>query len=156
MDFLRRLQTFSKNTDSYENVLGMRTALKNMASISPLSLKEAEAVAAIDISIQEVARRIIPSVNGSSYRNGGFNPIANAALFYTDLKEEQRFAPMASYNYVKLPTWVRCVLGILSDALLGGFGGARIGAAIGGPVGAVVAGIMGVIGGVFRGVTDFC
>src|SRR6185436_19995358 len=101
--FLNRLQTFSRNSNSYENVLQMRTALKNMASLTELTTKEAEAVAGIDISIQEVSRRFLPSVSGASYHNGNFSPIADAALFYPNSRNVQWESQLESFNYVKLP-----------------------------------------------------
>lgn len=156
LTFLSRLQTFSRNTNNYENILQLRTALKNMASVTELTTKEAEAVAAIDISVQEVARRFLPSVNGASYHTGDFSPIADAALFYSNSWKDQSGAQLEPFNYVKLPNWVRCALGIIGEAIMGGFSGARIGAMVGGPIGAVVMGIIGVVGGTFKGFADYC
>ena len=155
MNFLSRMQTFSRNTGNYENILELRTALKNMASLVQLSAKEAEAVAGIDISIQEVARRFLPSVNGASYLNGNFNP-ASAALFYPGSGNDLLAVQLEPFNYVKLPGWIRCVINVIGDAVIGAFAGAKIGMLVGGPIGAFVGGIVGAIGGTFKGASDGC
>jgi len=65
---------------------------------------------------------------------------------------------------VGLPSWLRCVFGVIGGAGIGGLGGAASGAQIGttmggpggGALGAVIGGIIGVAGGAFSGAAQYC
>ncbi len=138
--FLRGLQSvFSKVGKEYTNVYMIRNAFRELTSITILNEKEAEALAAIDISTQEMSRRFLTSLSGTT---------ASISFPWEAFNKKQELAT--------LPGWARCALGVIGEAILGGFSGAKIGAMIGGATGGAVGGIIGVVGGVFSGAAKYC
>jgi hypothetical protein len=140
-NFLRAVQNvFAKTGNEYDNVYSIRNALKNVTSVGSLNTNEAEALAAIDISVQEVAKRFITSFTGASIAIPG---------------QPFQFAGFVDQNR-KLPGWARCVLGVIGEAIMGGFSGVKLGTMVGGALGGVVGGIIGVGGGMFSGAARYC
>ena len=138
--FLRGLQSvFSKVGKEYTNIYMIRNAFRELPSLIAFSDKEAEALAAIDISTQEISRRFLNSLTG------------NTASVSFPWEAFHKQPPLVS-----LPGWARCALGVIGDAIMGGFTGLKIGGAIGGAVGGAVGGVIGVVGGVFSGAARFC
>lgn len=139
--FLRTVQNvISKTGNEYDNVYSIRNALRNIASLSSLNANEAEALAAIDISVQEVAKRFLTSLTATSSLSAGL------PFQFAGVRESER----------KLPGWARCVLGVIGEAIMGGFSGVKLGTMVGGALGGVVGGIIGVGGGMFSGAARYC
>ena len=156
--FLRDLNAiFVRSGSENETVLSIRTALKDMRYIRGFSSKEAEALAAIDITVQEVARKFLTSMTGTAARIGQIIPGFSAAMVFSNIYlVRQNISQVSFCNYLKLPGWARCVLGVIGDAIMGGFTGMKFGAVVGGPVGAAILGIIGVVGGTFSGAARYC
>jgi hypothetical protein len=150
-EFLRGLnQVVERSSGEYENILEVRNGLKEIAS-TPLSANEAEALAMVDISLQIVSRKFIASLTGKL--SPFFMPVFPSAVFSLG----SPYLHFIGFNgSLKLPGWLRCALGVLGEAIMGGFSGIKIGSAIGGPLGAAVVGIVGVAGGAFSGAAKYC
>jgi hypothetical protein len=138
--FLRGLQAvFSKIGREYTNVYMIRSAFRELPSLTALNDKEAEALAAIDISTQEISRRFLTSLTGTT---------GSISFPWEAFHKKQ---PMTA-----LPGWARCALGVIGEAILGGFSGIKLGGMIGGAVGGAVGGVIGVVGGAFAGAARYC
>ena len=153
--FLRNLQSiFSRVGTDYNSIYEVRTALKNMPGFASLSGYEAEALAGIDIAIQEVNRKFLTSFSASAFPTQLFsNDGTGAAL------NSQNTGNSNSFMFVdtpKLPGWARCILGVISEGVMGALGGGKIGTGIGGAVGGAVGGIIGGAAGIIHGVEKYC
>jgi len=138
--FLRGLQSvFSKIGKEYTSIYMIRSAFRELPLLTSLNDKEAEALAAIDISTQEISRRFLTSLSG------------NTGSMSFPWKQYNSKYPLAG-----LPGWARCALGVIGEAVLGGFAGVKFGSVIGGAVGGAVGGVIGVVGGAFAGAARYC
>jgi hypothetical protein len=155
--YLRELESvIGRTTVEYNSLYEIRNALRSFPSRMNLSAAEAESLAAIDISLQETGKRLLTSMTGTSWKKGtSFYSFFSLAMM-SPLFVSQSTSTLANYNYIKLPGWVKCAFGVISEAILGGFSGVKIGSIIGGPVGAAVVGIAGVLGGAFKGAAQYC
>lgn len=137
--FLRGLQSiFSKAGKEYTDIYMVRAAFRELPSLISLTDKEAEALAAIDISTQGIARRFLTSLSGNT-----------GAMSFP-------WQQISNSGSAGLPGWARCALGVIGEAILGGFGGVKLGGALGGAVGGAIGGVIGVVGGAFTGAAKYC
>ena len=138
--FLRGLQSIlSKVGREYTSIYMIRGAFRDLRMLTSFNDKEAEALAALDISAQEISRRFLSSVTGTT---GSIN-------FPWDPFHKNG-------QLTALPGWARCALGVIGEAIFGGFTGVKTGAMIGGALGGAVGGVIGVVGGAFSGASKFC
>jgi hypothetical protein len=153
-EFLRNLQSvFSRVGTDFQDIYSVRTALRNIPGLTSLNYNEAEALAAIDITIQHVNSRFITSLS-SSFVRPFFNSVDQSAGISMVVNREEGRAMLTADT--KLPGWAKCVLGILSDGILGTIAGIKVGSAVAGGLGAIVFGVIGGGTGVFTGASKNC
>lgn len=144
------------NTEA-NSVVDIRNAFLDMAISSSLSVKESEALAMIDICTQELVRNYnIPGLGGNSigilvspFSSNGLTDQADFNISSGDLYSE-------NLQVIKgIPRWLRCGLGTIGSAILGGFQGFLAGIRFG-QLGGAIGGISGVIAGSFSGAAKYC
>jgi hypothetical protein len=155
--FLRNLQSiFSKVGSDYNSIYAVRTALKTMPGFSSLSTYEAQALAGIDIAIQEVNKKFLTSFSAASFPAQIFSDGGTMTAFNSFNSTSANGGSFILTDAPKLPGWARCVLGIISEGVIGALAGGKIGTAIGGAIGGAVGGIIGGAAGVINGATRYC
>ncbi len=137
--FIMNLKNVIKKADQYTSVYDLRNEFVQIAVFGGLSVKEAETLALLDMSTQELAKSVI-NAPGSTL---------NGHAVISKGKE--------------LPKWLRCGLGAIGSAIMGAIGGAGTGAQVGalfGLVGAaggaIIGGVLGFIGGAAVGIAKYC
>lgn len=161
--FLLKLKSvIDKTGNEFSDIIQFRQALLSITSGQALTVIESEALALIDLGVQEMEKNLIPADNThSGLRDFSFGANSLGSFLNSDLSFE-------SINYLltdsrKLPRWFICGVGTLGSAILGGLSGAGSGAQVGAvfgvggaAVGAIVGGIAGVVGGTLTGASIFC
>jgi hypothetical protein len=159
--FLTRLkESIDRLSYEYENLGQFRNNLLEIAVTNPPTKEEAEVLALVDISVQEITKEF--AAQDVSFESGIASVSGAVINGLTDILNVNPSQPFP-INEFRLGKWVKCALGVIGSAILGGLTGARGGGSVGaifGPggaaVGAAVGGIAGVIGGAFTGAASFC
>jgi hypothetical protein len=157
--FLTKLkESIDRLSYQYENLGQFRNDLLEIAVTNPPTKLEAEALALVDISVQEITKEF--AANDVSMSSGISNVAGEVINGITDALYPNQQFPINEY---KIGKWIKCALGVIGSAILGGLTGARSGGSVGaifGPggaaVGAVIGGIGGVAAGAFTGAASFC
>ena len=147
----------NQSNNETNSVMDIRNAFASMAISSSLSIKESEALAMIDICTQELVRNYaLPGLGGNStgfivspFSDNGLTDKSDFSISSGDLHSENLPAVKG------LPRWVRCGLGTIGSAILGGFQGFLAGIRFG-QLGGAIGGISGVIAGSFSGAAKYC
>lgn len=156
--FLEQLSmALNQSNNETNSVMDIRNAFASMAISSSLSIKESEALAMIDICTQELVRNYaLPGLGGNStgfivspFSDNGLTDKSDFSISSGDLHSENLPAVKG------LPRWVRCGLGTIGSAILGGFQGFLAGIRFG-QLGGAIGGISGVIAGSFSGAAKYC
>ena len=156
-------EAVDKLSYQYDNIGQFRSELLGIALSRVPSAKESEVLALMDIAIQEVTKEFLSqdaAYLNSVLQNSGQTINTDIDFNLTDRVNLSSALCISDYN---LPRWIKCGLGVIGSAILGGITGAGYGAKVGvifGPggaaLGAVIGGIGGVIGGAFTGAASFC
>ncbi len=157
--FLTKLKNaISKIGSEYTLVDQLRSEFINIATSTLLSVKESEALALIDISLQTALNRLeeTQTPDRSIFRPG-FGMGGESICFYEDVKGDYNcFYAVNEIDFGRLPRWFKCGVGTIGSAILGGLTGAGTGFTIGGLLGGVIGGLVGVVSGTMTGVAAFC
>lgn len=154
-EFVKRmLDIFNKTSGEYTDIAEVRNDFVKVATEMSLSGEEAESLALIDISLQTTIEAFgIGETAGISDSN--WEPGYSTSGLTMKWDRSPSSIGALSYDYYKLPKWLRCGLGTLGSAILGGFTGVTVGIKFG-HVGAAVGGVLGVMAGTFVGVARYC
>lgn len=157
-NFLEKLSgAINKSNNVTNSVVDIREAFANIAITSPLSVKESEALAIIDICTQE----LVKSYSGAGL-GGNSTGLVVSPFFANSLADHSEISTSLGELHSKnlqesdgIPRWLRCGLGTIGSAILGGFQGFLAGIKFG-QLGGAIGGIGGVIAGAFTGASKFC
>ena len=152
--------SLDKLNGQYDNIDQLRNDLAGIAVAAPLSEKEAVALVLMDITVQELKREMAAQLTAK--RNAAPAVDAAPTTLTGGIIQPANTVPLA-VDEIKIPSWVRCALGVLGGAIVGGLSGAATGmklgvifGAHGAAIGGAIGGIAGVIGGAFTGAASYC
>ncbi|HUR65665.1 MAG TPA: hypothetical protein VMZ03_04885, partial [Chitinophagaceae bacterium] len=122
--FLTKLKTaIDKLSYQYDNMGQFRDELLGIAVAGAPSSKEAEVLALIDISVQEVTKEFLSldgSASGSMISNS--SNVIHPTFDLNPIESNNGIPALSIYDY-KLPRWIKCGLGVIGSAIMGGLTG---------------------------------
>ena len=162
--FVSELYNVIKKADQYKSLKDLRNEYIRIAVAGNLTVKDAETLALIDITTQELEKDVVSMDEAyqshyahqlSNEKNDVLNSIGVYCGPDPDMNVISAEKPIAK--------WLICGLGVVGSAIMGALSGAGTGAtvgalfgAVGAASGAIVGGVLGFIGGAALGIARYC